>query len=56
MRKKKQATYSFADEALQSADRRWETHWLKIIQDLIDWTTFRRKRNRLYSKGDGRPA
>jgi hypothetical protein len=36
MLKKKEATYSFADEALQHAERRWETHWLKKIQDLID--------------------
>jgi IS5 family transposase len=56
MLKKKQATYSFADEALQHAERRWENHWLKKVQDLIDGTTFRRKLNRLYSEDEGRPA
>jgi IS5 family transposase len=56
MLKKKEAAFSFADEALQHAERRWETHWLKKVQDLIDWTPFRRKLNRLYSEDEGRPA
>jgi IS5 family transposase len=56
MLKKKQAKFSFADEALQHAERRWETHWLKKVQEMIDWTTFRRKLNRLYSENEGRPA
>lgn len=56
MLKKKKKTFSFADEALQHAERRWENHWLKKVQDLIDWTTFRRKLNRLYSEEEGRPA
>ncbi len=56
MLKKKQATFSFADEALQHAERRWETHWLKKVQEMIDWTLFRRKLNRLYSEDEGRPA
>jgi IS5 family transposase len=56
MLKKKKVTFSFADEALQHAEWRWEKHWLKKVQDLIDWTTFRRKLNRLYSEDEGRPA
>jgi IS5 family transposase len=56
MLKKKQAKFTFADEALQHAERRWETHWLKKVQEMIDRTTFRRKLNRLYSENEGRPA
>jgi hypothetical protein len=56
MLKKKQATFSFADEALQHAERRWETHWLKKVREIIDWATFRRKLNPLSSEDEGRPA
>lgn len=56
MLKKKQERVTFVDIAFQTTDERWNNHWLKKVQDLIDWTKFRRKLNRLYSEGEGRPA
>jgi hypothetical protein len=44
------------DIAFQPTDARREKHWLKKVQDLIDWTTFRRKFNRLCAENEGRLA
>jgi IS5 family transposase len=57
MLKKKQERVTFIDIAVgPTAGVRWEKHWLKKIQDLIDWSKYRRKLNRLYSAEEGRPA
>jgi IS5 family transposase len=57
MLKNKQERVTFLDVAVQpTAGVRWENHWLKKVQDLIDWTALRRKLNRLYVEDEGRPA
>ena len=56
MLNKKEVDFSFADVALNHAQRRWEMHWLKRVLDLVDWKPFDRELSKLYSPDEGRPA
>ena len=47
---------SFADFSIKHKEKRWNSHWLKKVDDLINWKPFEKRLNKLYSKCEGRPA
>jgi IS5 family transposase len=53
---KSENTFSFADAAFIHAEKKWNSHWLKKVLEIVDWRPFERELNKLYSKKEGRPA
>ncbi len=47
---------TFADVALSHTEKRWEKHWLKKVLELVNWQPFRKRLEKLYARGMGRPA
>jgi IS5 family transposase len=47
---------SFVDAALMHAQARWKDHWLNKTLQLVDWKSFSRDLDRLYSPTEGRPG
>lgn len=56
MLKNEKQEISFADIAYSHAEKKWEKHWLKKINDMVQWRPFKKKFKRLYSADEGRPA
>jgi len=47
---------SFVDIALEHTEKKWETHWLKRIDSMVNWNKFSHKLEKRYAKGEGRPS
>ena len=56
MIKKQQDTFTFADAWLCHMEKEWESHWLKKIQELLNWNKFSYRLNKLYTLDNGRPG
>jgi len=54
--KRKVEEVSFADFVVQNKSDKWEKHWLKKADDLIDWRPFEKRLNKLYPSNEGRPS
>ena len=56
MIKKQQDTFAFADSWLCHMEKEGESHWLKKIQELLNWNKFSYRLNKLYTLDNGRPG